>query len=1207
VGAGTLNDIFFLDATHGWAAGAGIWKTTDGGATWYRMPVFEQSALNRVVFADTNRGHAIGKIPLVLTTDSGETWLAPASGEDLRALALAGTTDVWTVGTGHRAGYFDTTPNGQYLHSTDSGLTWKTGWHGTVTLATGLNDVAFYDREHGWMAGSQANPGSSDRPVVWRTSDRGATWQSTPLNDTVGAGDIAFASAMSGWLAAGTALWRSTDAGATWTPQITGGDPVSWMQAEDASNAWMRRSDRLWRTTDGGATWGQLAGTPPERARFRTATEGWGVSSGDIYRTTDGGGSWVKVFSVPTRLAEWYHDPLTGWRATGANLARTTDGGATWSSSNTGLPAVDGFQFVDATTGWAWHDGSLALRRTTDGGLSWQPQVTGSDTLDDIQFVDTRHGWVREGAKRLRRTTDGGATWALLGPAPIPDSLKRIIFVDSTHGWAIGKECQVTPPPACSGYSARTTDGGVTWQGTSAGPGEAAFFLDAQRGWGQDRHVSSLTSESIQWNYSIKHSTDGGTSWTTQWETGGAGAWIPDHTMDDMHAADPERVWALGSAWPAFVSIDGGATWDSQRSEGADLSDRFRFDRTGQAYATGEALFRYRNTEVVAYKAAKPPTIDADLNEWGGVPAYYLNADRASQVLYATPAPLDASASLQVAWDADTLYFAVRAYDDAVKIDSGAKPWLDDVVEIALDGGHDHTRNWALDDDRQFTVSALGAIYESGAPLTGAIVAHVDTPNGYRLEVAIPQSKLGAFPLAASGLAGLNWALIDDDDGDNADAKIEWAGRDTYSANTTWGQMRLSALTVPFENVPTPTPTPTATVNPAAQVAIAPLAGARPVVDGKLDEWAGLSQTLLNRDNASHIIGSAPTAADLSAGLRAAWAPEALYFAAAITDDVLVGNNSTQVWGDDVIELAIRVPQTGQTHQFTLCVDGRQAENSAPISSLTAVTRTIPGGWAVEVAIPPMALGLSAFAADQEYPFTFALWDDDLRTYPGQTHMFWQSDTVNAYKPDWGALRLSGTVYDFPRTGTVTPTPTATATPSRTATPTETPPAPPTVTRTPTPPETSTPTATATAQPPTGTPSPTVTMTPTTTATASAQPPTATPSPTLTPASGDIAGIVWLDTNGNGQPDTGETGLAGIVITLLRDGQFRGEQTTRGDGQYIFRDLANGMYTVSETQPTQLRFSTTPNEVRVGLVGGIRWANFGDWNGRATYLPLILR
>ena len=289
----------------------------------------------------------------------------------------------------------------------------------------------------------------------------------------------------------------------------------------------------------------------------------------------------------------------------------------------------------------------------------------------------------------------------------------------------MARNARYAPPATCSGYSARSTDGGVTWQGNPHGPGEAAFFLDPQRGWGQDRDVTSLTSGSLQWNYSIKHSTDGGTSWTTQWENGGTGAWMPDNTMDDMHAADSERVWALGSAWPAFASVDGGATWEQQRSEGADLGDRFRFDRTGQAYATGEALFRYRNTEVVAYKAALPPTVDANLNEWGGVPAYYLNADRASHVLYATPAPLDASASLQVAWDADTLYLAVRVYDDVIKIDSGAKPWLDDVVEIGLDGKHDHTRNWALDDDRQFTITPRRDLRER-RPLTGVTVAHAD-------------------------------------------------------------------------------------------------------------------------------------------------------------------------------------------------------------------------------------------------------------------------------------------------------------------------------------------------------------------------------------------------------------------------------------------------------------------------------------------------
>ena len=1196
-GGGTLHDIFFTDATHGWAVGTGVWGTIDGGTTWSRVPVFEQTALQRAEFTAGGLGYAIGATPLLRSTDSGVNWQAATTGEDLRSLALAGTNDIWAVGTGHQTGYFDATLNGQYLHSTDSGVTWATGWQGTPSLATGLSDVAFFDREHGWMAGSQANPGSVDQPVVWRTSDRGVTWQSVSLSDSVGAGDIAFGSATSGWLATGTTLWRSTDAGATWASQIAGGDPVTWLQAEDASKAWMRRGDMLWRTTDGGANWGQLAGTPPGRVKFRTATEGWGVSAGDIFHTTDGGATWPKVFTVPTRSPEWYYDLLTGWRATGAAVARTTNGGATWSSSNTGLTEVDGFQFVSPSTGWAWHDGSLALRRTTDGGVTWQPQTTGSDTLDDIQFVDATHGWVRDGGMRLRRTTDGGATWTLLGSIPIPTSLNRIVFVDSTHGWAAGQQCLVElMGSTCGGYSARTTDGGVSWQGSSNGPSEAAYFLDPQNGWGLDRWVVSPDTPGMQWNYSIKHSTDGGASWLTQWENGGYGEWIPDYSMDDLHAADLERVWALGSAWPVLASVDGGGTWVQQRSEGANLGKRLNFDKTGLAYAPGEALFRYRNTEVVAYKAAQPPVVDANLNEWSGVPSYYLNADRASRLLYSIPTPLDASASLQVAWDADNLYFGIRVYDNVIKVDSGASPWLDDSVEISLDGNHDHVRSWPQVDDFMFTITALGTIYESGNPMTGATVAHAATSNGYILEAAIPRSKLGTFPLNAGGLAGLNWALNDDDGGSGLHARLEWTGHDTYAANTTWGQMRVSSLMAAFgsSGTPTPTPTATATSGPASETVTAVHAGARPIVDGNLNEWSALSQTILNKDTASSGIGEVPSYADLSAGLRSAWAPDALYFAAAITDDVLVSNNSPNIWWSDVIELSILAPDRSQPHLFTLAVDGRVTDQGVPITSLTVVTHTIPGGWAVEAAIPPAALGLTEFAADQQYPFTWALWDNDIPGVvgQGQTHMFWRSDTVNVYKPDWGFLKLGSTVYDFPQPVTSTPTPTATATATATATPTATPPATPTATLTPTP------TATATA---TATSTPTATATPTVTA-------TATPSSTATLTTGNIRGIVWNDLNGNGLRETGEPGLAGILITLLRSGQYIGEQATNGSGMYGFTGLEPGSYTVNETQPTRLRFSTTPNIMALALnAGETRTVDFGDWAGQQSYLPLILQ
>ena len=161
-----------------------------------------------------------------------------------------------------------------------------------------------------------------------------------------------------------------------------------------------------------------------------------------------------------------------------------------------------------------------------------------------------------------------------------------------------------------------------------------------------------------------------------------------------------------------------------------------------------------------------------------------------------------------------------------------------------------------------------------------------------------------------------------------------------------------------------------------------------------------------------------------------------LYFAAYINDDVLVGNNSPQIWGDDAIELGFQVGQT--TRQFTVAVDGRQADAGNPMSSLTVATRTVPGGWSLEVGIPAAALGLAQFAAAETYPFTFGLWDDDLSTYPGQTHLIWRGTSTNTYGPDWGVLNLSSEGYPFPAASTSTPTPTGTLTISPSPSPTAT-------------------------------------------------------------------------------------------------------------------------------------------------------------------------
>ena len=81
-----------------------------------------------------------------------------------------------------------------------------------------------------------------------------------------------------------------------------------------------------------------------------------------------------------------------------------------------------------------------------------------------------------------------------------------------------------------------------------------------------------------------------------------------------------------------------------------------------------------------------------------------------------------------------------------------------------------------------------------------------------------------------------------------------------------------------------------------------------------------------------------------------------------------------------------------------------------------------------------------------------------------------------------------------------------------------------------------------------------------------------------------------------------------MTVKLFRGGVQTGQATTAGDGAYRFAALMPGAYLVREVQPAWLRWSTTPDEVSVALAAGETCiADFGDWNGRATYLPLILR
>ncbi len=102
-----LNDVFFVDSAYGWAAGTGVWRTTNGGTTWRRIPILDGTTLRRIVFADRNRGWVLGHDNRILRTpDGGETWLLALDG-DLRGHLLScwniqAPNDLWSSGTSSR-------------------------------------------------------------------------------------------------------------------------------------------------------------------------------------------------------------------------------------------------------------------------------------------------------------------------------------------------------------------------------------------------------------------------------------------------------------------------------------------------------------------------------------------------------------------------------------------------------------------------------------------------------------------------------------------------------------------------------------------------------------------------------------------------------------------------------------------------------------------------------------------------------------------------------------------------------------------------------------------------------------------------------------------------------------------------------------------------------------------------------------------------
>ena len=349
-------------------ASGGVWKSTDGGATW--KSVFDDqpiSSIGSIAVAPSN--------PNVVYVGSGEA--------NIRGNVAAG--------------------NGIYK-STDAGKTWTHVWKQEGQIGTIVAHPSNADVAYAAVLGRAFGP--NPERGVYRTTDGGRTWQQVLKKDAdTGASDVALDPSNPAIVFAG--MWQARRK--PWE-LVSGGPGSSLHVSRDGGDTWKALTGAG--LPDG--VWGKVgvAVAPSDGRRVYALIE---AEKGGLFRSDDGGDSWTLVnASRELRQRAWYYSTITVHPSNADEayfpqvpMLRSIDGGKT-------LTHVKGIHHGDHHDLWidsrnpkrmiSANDGGVDV--TTNGGESWY-----APPLPISQFyhvsVDTRRPYHVAGAMQDLGTAQG--------------------------------------------------------------------------------------------------------------------------------------------------------------------------------------------------------------------------------------------------------------------------------------------------------------------------------------------------------------------------------------------------------------------------------------------------------------------------------------------------------------------------------------------------------------------------------------------------------------------------------------------------------------------------------------------------------------------------------------------------------------------------------------------------------------------------------
>jgi photosystem II stability/assembly factor-like uncharacterized protein len=517
----------------------GIWRSTDGGATWRSITAGLGSASRPFVetlLVDPHRSERVWvttSAGLFVSSDHGESW-------SVRSESLPTGPSTVDVGVDAATGQiYATTYNGLFT-STDDGASWSTT---TCDRCTRL----LVDPQR---------PGTlyATGRTVQRSRDGGSTWER--IKAPRGAGNLLLLGVHAGRLFLGVRSYVNGNPRdrAFWSDD--GGDhlvPAARQPAESSLSVLAGGSSALFlgspgnagpggvfRSLDEGETWDAASAGLSTRWIESVAVDPlqpgvlYAKAADHLFKSLDDGESWQ--LGLPSPNVQMYGsgevlaDPIVAGRVWLAAfyLYRSDDGGAHWKTTPR-LLSIDVLAPDPRTRGGMWAGGFNGLYASVHG-TAWRPvKVSASERLGVLDVAvdpqDPRVVWAagfgstREGVGlggRLYRSIDGGSTWQRRD-AGLP--------IDASNGMVSSVALDPAQPDTAFAAAGpglfRSRDGGATWQGLTL-PESAGEF-------GRWEVVAAPTTPTTLYAHldspsseAIYKSVDGGSTW--QRVGGGAGA-----------------------------------------------------------------------------------------------------------------------------------------------------------------------------------------------------------------------------------------------------------------------------------------------------------------------------------------------------------------------------------------------------------------------------------------------------------------------------------------------------------------------------------------------------------------------------------------------------------------------------------------------------------------------------------------------------------